>query len=182
MFASLRLVDDQAALFVFNRAATEWKAPALEGEWKEPLTVAPKSVKVFFANGAFKELADRARALAAGRAPTREIRFVAKGLSKDDEIRVVGSGPELGAWRPENGLKLSGASGVANLPVDGVFEFKLAVKTGTGPWRWQSGENQVLQVTGSQQVELQWRENGACMDDRSILPESSRGACSGGAS
>ncbi|MBS1152529.1 MAG: glucosyl hydrolase family protein [Myxococcaceae bacterium] len=159
-FAALRLLDDQAALVVFNRADTEWKAPPLEGKWTEPLVVAPKSEKVFLGTGSFKALAANARALSQGKAVTREVRFIAKGAGKEDDVRVVGSGPELGGWRPEAGLKLTGAVGTARLPVDGVFEFKLAVKSGAGPWRWQSGDNQVLQVGAgaAQQVELQWRE------------------------
>jgi glycosidase len=160
VFASLRVLDDQAALVVFNRADAEWKAPAIEGSWVEPLIVAPKSVKVFLGKGSFKTLAASGRALSGGTAVTREIRFVAKGAGKEDEVRVVGSGPELGAWSPAAGLKLTGGAGTAKLPVDGVFEFKLAVKSGAGPWRWQAGDNQILQVSSSapQQVELQWRE------------------------
>ncbi len=160
VFASLRLVDDQAALFVFNRAAVEWKAPALEGTWNQPLVVAPRSVKLFLARGSFKLQTAAARALSGGTAPTRDVRFVARGASQDDDVRVVGSGPELGSWRPEAGLKLTGAMGSAKLPIDGVFEFKLAVKSGSGPWRWNTGENQVLQVgsVAPQQVELSWRE------------------------
>ena len=117
-------------------------------------------MKVFLAKGSFTALAASARSLSQGNAATREIRFIARGANRDDDVRVVGSGPELGAWKPEAGLKLNGSRGIAKLPVDGIFEFKLAVRTGAGPWRWQSGDNQVLQVGkgASQQVELQWRE------------------------
>jgi glycosidase len=172
VFAYLRLVDDQAALFVFNRTASPWKAPAIaDVTWREALTgvqqaeaiTPPRSVRVFVtarASGSFGALAAEARALSGGRAETRQVRFLARGApaGSDDDVRVVGSGPELGAWRPEAGLKLSGLAATAALPVHGVFEFKLAVKSGAGPWRWQSGENQVLQVKGPAQVELQWRE------------------------
>lgn len=160
VFASLRLLDDQAVLFVFNRSDAAWKAPPLAGTWDELPNVGPRSVKVFLGTGDFKLLAGQARALAQGTAPTRDIRFVAKGAGSEDEVRVVGSGPELGAWRPEAGLKLGSAGAIAKLPVGGVFEFKLAVKTGAGPWRWLAGENQVLRVgkDSPPQIELQWRE------------------------
>ncbi len=172
LFAYLRVLDDQAALFVFNRSAAPWKIPAQEGvAWRDALTgvqqpeavTAPNSVRVFVtpkASRSFADLAAAARALSQGKAETRKIQFVARGLAagKDDEVRVVGSGPELGAWRPEAGLRLSAAGASAELPMHGVFEFKLAVKSGAGPWRWQSGENQVLLVKGAAQVELQWGE------------------------
>lgn len=160
VFACLRLVDDHAALFVFNRSDVAWKAPPTPGEWSEPLTVAAHSLKVFRGTGGFHALAARARALAQGQAATREVRFIARGTDNEEEVRVVGSGPELGAWKPEAGLKLVRSRGTARLPLDGIFEFKLAVKSGAGPWRWQAGDNHVLQVTpgAAQQVELHWSQ------------------------
>ena len=170
VFAYLRVLDDQAALFVFNRTPSPWKAPPFaEVRWRDALTgveqaeaiTGPKLVRVFVspkASRSFADLAAAARALSQGKAETRQVQFVARGAPAGDEVRVVGSGPELGAWRPEAGLKLSGAGATAALPMYGVFEFKLAVRSGAGPWRWQSGENQVLQVKGASSVELQWRE------------------------
>ena len=148
VFAALRVVDGDATLFVFNRSDAVWQAPALPGEWALPLAAPARSVKLFVGKSAALE------ALASA-----DVTFVARGVAKEDDVRVVGSGPELGAWKPESGLKLLGSSGRARLPQGGVFEFKLAVKSGTGPWRWQAGDNQILQVgVGPQQVELQWRE------------------------
>ncbi len=154
VFAALRVTDGDAALFVFNRTDSTWQAPPLAGEWDAPLQAPARSVKLFTAKGDF---AAEVKALANPTAS--DVTFVARGLATEDEVRVVGSGPELGAWKPEAGLKLLGSAGSARLPQGGVFEFKLAVKSGKGPWRWQAGDNQVLQVgQGPQQVELQWRE------------------------
>jgi glycosidase len=171
VFAYLRLVDEQAALFVFNRTEQPWKPKDLGSTWREAFTgvqvepVTPAhSVRLFLTPlqpHSFSALAAIARGLSTGRGEVRKIRFTAHGLlgGKDDEVRVVGSGPELGAWHPEAGLKLVGLSASATLPLRGVFEFKLVVKSGSGPWRWQSGDNLVLQVgDGSSQVDVQWRE------------------------
>jgi hypothetical protein len=139
VFAALRLLDDQAVLVVFNRTQLPWTREGLG-------TVA--------AQGDFRARAAAARAFAEGRAPLREIRFFAKGAPAGD-VRIVGSGPELGGWKPEEGV-VAGKS--AKLPVGGVFELKLAVKGAAG-WRWQSGDNVVLTVQpASEQVELHWSE------------------------
>lgn len=133
VFSVLRLLDDQAVRVVFDRSA---------GLSVEPM------------KGDFRARAAAARAFTEGRAPVREVMLFAKGAPAGD-VRIVGSGPELGGWQPERGV-VAGTS--AKLPVGGIFEMKLAVKTGAG-WKWQSGENVVLKVgAASEQVELHWSE------------------------
>ncbi|MFP2930858.1 carbohydrate-binding module family 20 domain-containing protein, partial [Pyxidicoccus sp. 3LG] len=64
----------------------------------------------------------------------------------DATVRLVGSGPELGGWKPERSLRPEAGVFKLSLPVGGVFEYKL-VRDGTpGKFDWEGGNNRLLFV------------------------------------
>jgi glycosidase len=68
-------------------------------------------------------------------------------LTADDaSARLVGSGPELGGWKPERSLRPESGGFTLSLPVGAVFEYKL-VRDGTpGKFDWEGGDNRLLYV------------------------------------
>jgi len=92
--------------------------------------------------GGFAPLVARARQ---GREATGPRRRVV--LATDDaSVRLVGSGPELGGWRPERSLRPQGGAFTLSLPVGGVFEYKLVRDGGPGKFSWEDGANRLLYV------------------------------------
>ena len=65
----------------------------------------------------------------------------------DASIRLVGSGPELGAWKPERSVRQGARGFQLTLPVGGVFEYKLVREQGPGKFAWEDGGNRTLFVT-----------------------------------
>jgi hypothetical protein len=66
----------------------------------------------------------------------RRVTFDGKGA-------VVGSGPELGDWKPQKAVPLPVT---LELPVGGVFEFKRLTRHGADV-HWEVGPNRLLFVT-----------------------------------
>lgn len=65
----------------------------------------------------------------------------------DASVRLVGSGPELGAWKPERSVRQGARGFQLTLPVGGVFEYKLVREQGPGKFAWEDGGNRTLFVT-----------------------------------
>ncbi|MCP3140404.1 alpha-amylase family glycosyl hydrolase [Pyxidicoccus xibeiensis] len=110
------------------------------------LTVKPGPVSLLrlapSAPGGFGALARQAGARWRGQGERRTVE-----LSVDDaSVRLVGSGPELGGWKPERSLRPEMGGFKLSLPVGAVFEYKL-VRDGTpGKFDWEGGDNRLLFV------------------------------------
>jgi hypothetical protein len=98
---------------------------------------------------------------------TRRVVLTVKPAGKPvvGALVVAGSGIELGDWRiqkakaltmrPNGSFELS-----INLPLHGLFAFKLANRGGSGKIQWESGDNRYLFVPPGEsplRVKLQWR-------------------------
>ncbi|MFP2905694.1 alpha-amylase family glycosyl hydrolase [Pyxidicoccus sp. 3LFB2] len=92
--------------------------------------------------GGFGALAKQAGARWRGQGERRTVE-----LTVDDaSVRLVGSGPELGGWKPERSLRPEMGGFKLSLPVGAVFEYKL-VRDGTpGKFDWEGGDNRLLFV------------------------------------
>lgn len=80
-------------------------------------------------------------------------------LSVDGPVRLVGSGPELGGWKPERSLRAGPGGFTLSLPVGGVFEYKLVRESTPGKFDWEGGDNRLLFIPeGSEplRVKLAW--------------------------
>ncbi len=111
------------------------------------IEVADQQVRISFAAGDFSSEVEAARRQWLTGEKKRRVDFAGPA-----DAVVVGSGPELGGWKIERGLRLPAA---AELPVGGVFELKLVSRG-----KWETGENRVLFVAdgaGPLKVELQGR-------------------------
>ncbi|MFR9774789.1 carbohydrate-binding module family 20 domain-containing protein [Micromonospora sp. MS34] len=78
------------------------------------------------------------------------------------EVYVVGSLPQLGAWNPAGGVKLTTSTssyptwtGAVDLPAGTPFEWKL-VKIGNGAVQWENGPNRA--GTGGTAVTATWNQ------------------------
>ncbi|GAA3766847.1 carbohydrate-binding module family 20 domain-containing protein [Salinactinospora qingdaonensis] len=74
--------------------------------------------------------------------------------SYGQEVYVVGSLPELGAWDPANGLHLSADTypvwtATLDLPADTTFEYKYVKLTTDGTLEWENDPNRSATVSGS---------------------------------
>jgi glycosidase len=92
--------------------------------------------------GGFGALVAQARTRWRGQGERRTVE-----LTVDDaSARLVGSGPELGGWKPERSLRPESGGFKLSLPVGAVFEYKL-VRDGTpGKFDWEGGDNRLLFV------------------------------------
>jgi hypothetical protein len=92
--------------------------------------------------GGFGALVAQARTRWRGQGERRTVE-----LTVDDaSARLVGSGPELGGWKPERSLRPESGGFKLSLPVGAVFEYKL-VRDGTpGKFDWEGGDNRLLYV------------------------------------
>ncbi|MHB8877073.1 MAG: carbohydrate-binding module family 20 domain-containing protein, partial [Myxococcaceae bacterium] len=93
----------------------------------------------------------------------RQVDFELAGAPVQDgaEVFIVGSSPEAGAWKPEQGLGPLDAGGRlrAELPVGTVLDFKFVLRSKDGKPRWEDGENRTLFVRegeGPQPVTGTW--------------------------
>jgi predicted secreted protein len=77
----------------------------------------------------------------------REVSIVVTGPGTD--LRVVGSGPELGAWNLDRGVNMQATNGThratMRLPTRGAFAFKI-VDVSSGDPRWETDPNHYLFV------------------------------------
>jgi len=86
-------------------------------------------------------------------------------VGPEEQLFVVGAGPELGHWQPAQGLGPlnptdSGWRLSAEFPTDSVQEYKLVVVGPNGEVRWEEGENRYLLVNesaGTQEVQGSWQ-------------------------
>ncbi|MGI5862227.1 MAG: alpha-amylase family glycosyl hydrolase [Myxococcales bacterium] len=182
VFAYARLMPDEAAIIVVNRtnSPVRFELPselsgqgrdALSGKELEPGVVeaAPRATMVALiaaprADGFAEVAADAFRQWRRGDR-RREVRFAVSGarLGEGEALYLVGSGQEMGVWRPQHGLGPFGADGLlrASLPVESAYEFKLVVRGADGTARWESGDNRQLFVgagEGVQELKLAWRQ------------------------
>jgi glycosidase len=135
-----RVGSTERALIAINSGSAP-RALTLEGKgWLEPLashfvqtetvTVKPGEVRVWVRPGDFAAEAKEADAQWRTGAVKRKVVFQLTPGAK-----VTGSGPELGFWTP------SSAVTEAELPVGGVFEFKVVRSE-----QWEQRDNRVLFV------------------------------------
>ncbi|MDG4763559.1 carbohydrate-binding module family 20 domain-containing protein [Solwaraspora sp. WMMD406] len=90
--------------------------------------------------------------------------------SPGQQVRVVGSIPELGSWNPANGVPLStdatsypAWTGTADVPAGTAFEWKLVKVATGGAVEWESGANRT--GTGGTTVAVVWGQPGSGGDD-----------------
>ena len=182
LFAYARLMPGEAAIIVVNRAESplRFELPvelsgqvkdALSGKELEPriIEVGPRGTRVAVvvpeSPQGFAELAaDAFRQWRRGER-RREVRFAVSDarLGEGETLFLVGSGQEMGVWRPQDGIGPFGADGAlqASLPVESAYEFKLVVRGANGEVRWESGDNRQLFVDagqGVQDVKLAWQQ------------------------
>lgn len=164
LFAYARVTPDEAVVIAVNRgkAPVDAALPAglvgarvsdlltgaeIQGAGRHSsLTVPPGPVTLLRlkpgAAGGFGALATQARTRWRGQGERRTVE-----LTVDDaSARLVGSGPELGGWKPERSLRPESGGFTLSLPVGAVFEYKL-VRDGTpGKFDWEGGDNRLLFV------------------------------------
>jgi glycosidase len=162
LFAYARVTPGEVAVISVNRrkepvtlrlpadlaSGVEWVEPAAA-----PLTVAPGSVLVAFGRPAapngFAALHRRAVSQRAGE-PKRKLELSLQGapVGAAEEIYLVGSSPEAGAWNADHALGPFSADGrlTALLPIGTVLEFKFVVRAKGAKPRWEDGDNRLLLV------------------------------------
>jgi hypothetical protein len=129
-----RVADAEASVVYVNHAGA-WRVPVLlDGQARPDVEPVPPGVTVRTVTGDFAALAQKARAQSRGEV-TRPVTF-------DGEGDLVGSGPELGDWRPEKAVRLPAT---LELPVGGVFEFKRLTRDEAGV-HWEPGANRFVLV------------------------------------
>jgi hypothetical protein len=129
-----RVVEAEATVTYVNHSGAPMTAARLDGQAKPDLEPVPPGVTVRTVRGDFGALAAKAKRQWAGEA-TRPVTFDGEGF-------VVGSGPELGDWKPERAVRLPVTLA---LPVGGVFEFKRVTRGARGV-DWEPGANRLLVV------------------------------------
>ncbi len=166
-FAYARVSPDEAVVVAVNRGqrpvvlsppawVTGRAHDLLGGEKARSLEVPPRQVRVWSVSGDFGAVAAEAEAQWRKGAKKRAVEWLANGPG---EVYVVGSAPELGAWRVERAVG-PGEKARALLPVGAVFEYKLVLRDTGGRTIWESGENRSLFVRdgeGPLRVEAVWR-------------------------
>jgi hypothetical protein len=164
VFAYARIAPEEAALIVVNHRdapAHVELPPELAGLAWSDLTVRPDEVRIFFAPGALDALAGRLRAQWLKAERRRPVQFAVRASGEKGPLYVVGSAPELGAWKATNALGPIPAGGSlrSELPVGAVVEYKLVARPADGKPRWESGANRVAFVRdgdGPINLELSW--------------------------
>lgn len=160
-FAYARVVPGEAVVVAVNGgtapAAVEGLADvfgtkveltdALTAEPMDALSVPPGGVLLARLRSqvldGFRPLMEEARGRWRGQGETRTVEIAVD----DPSVRLVGSGPELGAWKPERSLRPGPRGFQLTLPVGGVFEYKLVREAGPGKFAWEEGANRTLFVT-----------------------------------
>jgi hypothetical protein len=129
-----RVTATEATVVYVNHSGSRRTAALLEGQARPDVEPVPPGVTVRTVAGDFSALAKKAQVLSKGEL-TRPVTF-------DGEGYVVGSGPELGDFRPDKSVRLPAT---LQLPVGGVFEFKRLTRD-IGGVRWEPGANRLLLV------------------------------------
>lgn len=180
LFAYARVAADEAAVIAVNQGEQEVhvELPAdLPGAAEDALAGTPlagrslavpaRSVAVALirpaAAAGFSEAARRAQTQWRQGAQKRAIEIEAAGAPAQpgDGLLLVGSAPEMGSWNPARGLKVEGGVARAELPVGGVYDFKLVVRRGGGGVVWEDGDNRSLVLregAGPQRERVAWGE------------------------
>ncbi|GMU60768.1 MAG: hypothetical protein AMXMBFR34_25310 [Myxococcaceae bacterium] len=130
-----RVAQAEASVIYVNHSGAPAVAALLDGQQKPDMAPVPVGVTVRTVKGDFAALQARAASESKGE-KTRAVTF-------DGEGYVVGSGPELGDWKPDRSVRLPAT---LQLPVGGVFEFKRLTRDLAGV-RWEPGVNRLLTVT-----------------------------------
>ncbi len=100
--------------------------------------------------GGFGELVKQAHTRWRGQGERRTVE-----LAVDKPVRLVGSGPELGGWKPERSPRAGPGGFKLSLPVGGVFEYKLVRESTPGKFDWEGGDNRLLFIPeGSEPLRL----------------------------
>jgi hypothetical protein len=179
-FAYARVADSEAMVVAVNggkaAASVEGLADvfgrkveltdALTGDALQGLSVPPGGVVVARVRSqvldGFRPRMEEAARRWRGKGETRTVE-----ISVDDpSVRLVGSGPELGAWKPERSVRAGPRGFQLTLPVGGVFEFKLVREQGPGKFAWEEGANRTLFVTGGTEplrFGLSWGKHGGTL-------------------
>lgn len=162
VFAYARVSDREVAIVVVN-LGKKTRSVAIPGDLlarasrteREVRAPAGKTTIVFLeANG------KRGFTAAPAPAASRKIEFVVSGapLGKGEQLVIVGSAPELGAWNPDEAVLVRGGRAQVELPDGVVLEWKLAARGGATT-RWEDGTNRPLLVDAkAATVTAAWRE------------------------
>jgi glycosidase len=178
VFGYARVDANEAALIYVNQRSRPYSVglPAevsdaalvdalTEEPVQAPLVVPPGSTRVVFARprgtDGFASWAGRAREQGSKGERRRAVEVVSHGAPAGAEsVYVVGSAPELGAWDPARAPGPVGGKGFRlELPVDGMYEFKLVVRRRGQQPQWEPGENHVLFLKdkeGPAKLEVSW--------------------------
>ena len=136
-------------------------APPLPGAAKGVVRVAPGQVALArLVPGAPTGFSEAAR-LAGQRWRGVGARRAVELAVDDPGLRLVGSGPELGGWKPERSLRPGPGGFSLSLPVGAVFEYKLVRDGAGGTFDWEDGDNRLLFVsegTGPLRQTLAWSQ------------------------
>lgn len=143
-----RATAGQLAVVLVNRRAEPW-SPALPAPWREVTWTAARGAWAkSVGKGVTVWLSERRPGGWAGLARAVEQQWrtgarkrVVELTARPGDAVLVGSGQELGDWKPSAGV----TAPRLELPVGGVFEFKL-VRTVKGAPVWEAGANRVLWV------------------------------------
>ncbi len=165
LFAYARVAPDEVAIIAVNQRGEPAQLllpPELSGTARDALSgrplasgalaLPPRSTLVALVSppspNGFAQAAAAAREQWRKGSNKRPVEVVATGvaLAPGEQLYLVGSGPELGAWDPSRGLGPLDAQGQlrAALPVGAAFELKLVVRKPDGTFRWEEGENRSL--------------------------------------
>lgn len=158
-----RALDDQAALLLIHTGETEKRVSlpaslkdarvfdALQGtavEDKTQVTLSPGESRLMMISGQ-----EAAEGLMADQGKPSEVTVNVKGVSlaQGETLKLVGSAPELGAWKPEGGLTLSsdgqgGATGRFTVPAGVAMAAKLVIQNVEGQTQWEPGQDRTLFV------------------------------------
>ncbi|MBI5543536.1 MAG: glycosyl hydrolase [Deltaproteobacteria bacterium] len=164
-FAYARIAPDEAAIIAVNQRSSPVRITIpkeLAGAAREPLAdrpiegrvleVAGKSVLVALVTspetGGFARIAERAQAQWRRGEQKRVVEIEASGApaQQGDGVLLVGAAPEMGSWNPAQGLPVEGGMARAQLPVGGIYDFKLVVRSAAGQAVWEDGDNRSLVV------------------------------------
>lgn len=142
-------------------------AVKVDAQGNHKLQMPARSTQLFFVrphqiNG-FSSLATWAQEQWKRGTRKREVRFQARDvpLKPGEQIFLVGSGLEMGVWKPEDGLGPLDADGrlTAFLPVTSAYELKPVVRATDGSIHWAEGANKTIFInegTGVMNVLVEW--------------------------